>query len=119
VTVSFWSTSLGKQCTSYNVPPTSWICAVDHWALQNFLPQAPFSWSENPRNCTGRDLNWILCSDWKNSIGGTPSEHPPYSPDLAPYDIWTFPTMKRELWGKKFWSDQWSAARFWEVGGVL
>jgi hypothetical protein len=23
VTVSFWSTSLGKQCTSYNVPPTS------------------------------------------------------------------------------------------------
>jgi hypothetical protein len=30
-------------------------------------------------------------------IGGTPLEHPPYSPDLAPCDFWAFPTMKREL----------------------
>jgi hypothetical protein len=27
--------------------------------------------------------------------------------------------MKRELWGKKFRSDQRCAARFWEVGGAL
>jgi hypothetical protein len=67
----------------------------------------------------GRDLNWILCSAWKKWIGGTPLEHPPYSPDLAPCDFWTFPTMKRELQGKKFRSDQRSAARFWEVGGAL
>jgi hypothetical protein len=25
-----------------------------------------------------------------------------YSPDLAPCDFWAFPTMKRELQGKKF-----------------
>jgi hypothetical protein len=27
--------------------------------------------------------------------------------------------MKRELWGKKFWSDQRPAARFRKVGGAL
>jgi hypothetical protein len=32
--------------------------------------------------------------------------------DLAPYDYWAFPTMKRELRGKKFRSDQRSAAPF-------
>jgi hypothetical protein len=31
----------------------------------------------------GRDMNWILCSVWKKWIGGTPSEHLPYSPDVA------------------------------------
>jgi hypothetical protein len=41
----------------------------------------------------------------KKCIGGTPLEHPPYSPDLAPCDLWAFPTMKRELRGKKFQSD--------------
>jgi hypothetical protein len=39
-------------------------------------------------------------------------------PDLALCDFWAFPTMKRELRGK-FRSDQRSAARFREVGGVL
>jgi hypothetical protein len=48
-----------------------------------------------------------------------PLEHPPYSPDLAPCDFWAFPTMKMELLGKKFRSDQRSAARFREVGGAL
>jgi hypothetical protein len=33
--------------------------------------------------------------------------------------FWAFPTMKRELRGKKFRSDQRSAARFREVGGAL
>jgi hypothetical protein len=51
--------------------------------------------------------------------GGTSSENPPYSPDLAPWDIWAFPIVKRELRGKKFRSDQRSAARFREVGGAL
>jgi hypothetical protein len=52
-------------------------------------------------------------------IGGTPLEHPPYSSDLAPCDFWAFQTMKRELRGKKFRSDQRSAARFREVGEAL
>jgi hypothetical protein len=29
-----------------------------------------------------------------------------FDSDIAPYDFWTFPTMKRELQGKKFPNDQ-------------
>jgi hypothetical protein len=83
---------------------------VDHFEISCL--RAPFSRLEKPRNLMGRDLNWILCSAWKKWLSGTPLEHLPYSPDLAPCDFWAFPTMKRELWGKKFWSDQWSAACF-------
>jgi hypothetical protein len=46
-----------------------------------------------------------MAMDALTEIGGTPLEHPPYSPDLAPYNFWAFPTMKRELRGKKFRSD--------------
>jgi hypothetical protein len=42
-----------------------------------------------------------------------------FNSDLAPCDFRAFPTMKRELRGKKFRSDQRSAARFGEVGGAL
>jgi hypothetical protein len=34
-------------------------------------------------------------------------------------NFWTFPTMKRELQGKKVQSNHWSAACFQEVGGAL
>jgi hypothetical protein len=36
----FRSTSLGKWCTSYNAPPTSWKRAADLWSLRNFLPRS-------------------------------------------------------------------------------
>jgi hypothetical protein len=88
--------------------------AVDHFEISCLGD--PFAGLEKPRNRMGRDLNWILCSAWKKWIGGTPLEHPPYSPDLATCDFWAFPTMKRELRGKKF---RRSAARFREVGGAL
>jgi hypothetical protein len=39
--------------------------------------------------------------DALTKIGETPLEHPPYSPDLAPCDFWAFPTLERELRGKK------------------
>jgi hypothetical protein len=32
--------------------------------------------------------------DALTEIGGTPLEHPPYSPHLTPCDFWDFPTMK-------------------------
>jgi hypothetical protein len=32
--------------------------------------------------------------DALTDIGGTPLEHLPYSLDLAPCDLWAFPTMK-------------------------
>jgi len=38
-------------------------------------------------------------------IGGTALQHPPYSPDLAPCDFWAFPTLKAQLCGKRFSSD--------------
>ena len=38
-------------------------------------------------------------------IGGTALKHPPYSSDLALCDFWAFPTLKRQLWGKRFSSD--------------
>jgi hypothetical protein len=36
----FRSTSLGKWCTSYNAPPTSWKRAADRWSLRNFLSRS-------------------------------------------------------------------------------
>jgi hypothetical protein len=42
-----------------------------------------------------------------------------FNSDLDACDFWAFPTMKRELEGKKFRSDQRSAARFLEVVGAL
>ena len=39
-------------------------------------------------------------------IGGTALKHPPYSPDLAPCDFWAFPTLKRQLRGTRFSSDE-------------
>jgi len=38
-------------------------------------------------------------------IGGTALQNPPYSPDLAPCDFWVFPTLKAQLRGKMFSSD--------------
>jgi hypothetical protein len=68
---------------------------VDHFEIA--CHGAPFSWLEKPRNLMGRDLYCILCSAWEKWIGGTPLEHLPYSPDLAPCNFWAFPAMKREL----------------------
>jgi hypothetical protein len=64
---------------------------VDHFEIS--FPRSPFSWMERPRNRMGRDLNWILFLASKTWIGGTPLEHPPYSPYLAPCDFWAFPTI--------------------------
>jgi hypothetical protein len=58
---------------------------VDHFEISCL--RAPFSWLEKLRNRIRRDLSWILCSVWKNWIGGTPLEYPPYSSDLVPCDL--------------------------------
>jgi transposase len=63
-----------------------------------------------------------LTMDALTEIGGSPLEHPPYSPDFAPCDFWAFPTMKiqnhwfhcpPEACSKR------SAASFLEGGGAL
>jgi hypothetical protein len=115
----FWSTSLDKWCTSFNTPPTSWKCAADHWSLWNFLPQSSlFMVGISPEIARG-EIWTESCAGLEKVDGGTPLEHLPYSPDLTPCDLWASPTMKRELWGKKFWSDQQSAACSQEVGREL
>jgi hypothetical protein len=38
---------------------------------------------------------------------------------FLPEQVWAFPTIKRELRGKKFRGDQMSAVRFREMGGAL
>jgi hypothetical protein len=86
---------------------------VDHFEISCF--GALFSWLEKSRNCMRRNLSSILRSAWKKFIIHTV----PYSPDLAPCDFWAFPTVQRELRGKKFQSGQRPAACFREVGGTL
>jgi hypothetical protein len=54
--------------------------------------------------------------EWKNWVGGTPLEGPPYSPDLAPCNFWAFPTMKMKLQGKKFRSNQTVCSTFSRSG---
>jgi hypothetical protein len=71
---------------------------------------APLSWLEKPRNLMMRDLDCMVTFSKPNTESNS---------DLTPRDFWAFLTMKRELRGKKFRSDQRSAARFLEVGGVL
>jgi hypothetical protein len=115
----FRSTSPGKRYISYNAPPTSQKRAADRWSLRNFLSRSSLFMVVNAQKSheARSKLNSVFVL--KKWIGGTPLEHPPYSPDLAPCDLWAFPTMKRELRGKKFPSDQRSAARFRKVGGAL
>jgi hypothetical protein len=103
--------------TTFHLLLENVLQTVDHFEISCL--GAPFSWLEKASNRMRRDLNWILCSARKKWISGTPLEHPPYSPDLAPCHFWAFATMKMELRGKKFRSDQRSAARFRKVGEPL
>jgi hypothetical protein len=111
VTVSFSKYLLGKWCTSYNAPPTSRKRATDRWSLRNFLPRSSLCMVGKSQKSHGaRSGLYGGCSN------GVPPE---FNSDLAPRNFWAFPTMKREVRGKKFRSDQRSAARFREVGEVL
>jgi hypothetical protein len=90
---------------------------VDHFEI-SYLG-APFSWLEKPKNHMGRDLDCMadILMGFHRSTFSKPNTK--FNSDLVPCDFWAFPTMKWELRGKKFRSDQRSAARFREVGGVL
>jgi hypothetical protein len=91
------------------------------------LITSKFLASEFPFHCwkspeiawAGRDLD-CMADVLKGFHRSTfPKPNTEFNSDLAPCDFWAFPTVKRELRGKKFRSDQRSAARFWEVGGAL
>jgi hypothetical protein len=72
---------------------TVWVTVV--------LKEPFLGWRSNLQGNATRPHTAKVAMDALTKIGGTPSEHPPYSPDLAPYDFWAFRTMKRELRGKK------------------
>jgi hypothetical protein len=90
---------------------------VDHF--ETSCLGAPFSWSEKLKNHMGRDLDCMadVLMGFHRSTFSTPNAE--FNSNLVPCDFWAFPNMKRKLRGKKFRSDQLSAARFREVGGAL
>jgi hypothetical protein len=88
--------------------------------ISKFLAsELPFHDWKSPENAWGRDLNCMtdVLMGFHRSTFSEPNTE--FNSDLAPCDFWAFPTMKRELRGKKFQSDQRSAARFEEVGRAL
>jgi hypothetical protein len=90
---------------------------VDHFEISCLGP--PFSWLEKPRNHMGQDLDCIadvLMGFHQSTFSKLNTE---FNSDRASCNFWAFPTMKWELQGKKFQSDQQSAAVFQEVGGAL
>jgi hypothetical protein len=116
----------------FEVPPlaSNALLTTLHPLLENVLETvdyfeisclgAPFSWLEKPRNRIGRDLDCM--ADVLMGFLRSPFSRPntEFNSDLAPCDFWAFPTMKRELRGKKVRNDQRSAAaRFREVGREL
>jgi hypothetical protein len=90
---------------------------VDHFEISCL--GTPFSWLEKPRNSMVRDLDCIadVLMGFHRSTPSKPNTE--FNSGLAPSDLWAFPTMNKELQGKKLRSDQRSAARFREVGGAL
>ena len=46
--------------------------------------------------------NSILVTDYFTKMGIKTVPHPPYSPDLVPYDFWLFPKLKEKLRGCRY-----------------
>jgi hypothetical protein len=112
----FRSTSLGKRCTSYNAPPTSWKRVADRWSLRNLLLRSSlFMVGKAQKSHEVRPGLYGGCSDGVPPIHFYQAEHR-IQFRSRPMRFWAFQTMKRELRGKKFRSDQRSATRFREVG---
>jgi hypothetical protein len=86
----------------FEVPPlaSDALLITLHPLLENgvtvVLKEPFFVWRSNFSGASAlRD--WKVATDALTEIGGTPSEHSPYSTDLTPFDFWAFSTMKREL----------------------
>jgi hypothetical protein len=104
-------------CTTLQPLIENVLQTVDHFEIS--FHGAPFSWLEKLRNRMGRDLDCkadVLMGFHRSTFSKQKTE---FNLDLTPCDFWAFPTMKMELRGKKFRSDERSAARFREVGGAL
>jgi hypothetical protein len=115
----FRSNSVGKRCTSYNAPPTSRKRAADRWSLRNFLHRSFVFMVGKAQKSHGvrYELNSVFGLEKVDRWN--PIRTSAVQSRSRPCDLWAFATMKRELRGKKFRSDQRSIARFREVDGVL
>jgi hypothetical protein len=73
---------------------------VDHFEISCL--GAPFSWLENPRNCMGLDLDCMMdiLIGFHQSTFSKPNTE--FNSHLTLCDFWAFPTMRRELQGRKF-----------------
>jgi hypothetical protein len=67
---------------------------IDH--LETSYLEVPFSWSEKPRNCMGRDVDCIAFILMGSTDPLFPSQIQNNS-DLAPCNFLAFPTMEMEL----------------------
>jgi hypothetical protein len=81
--------------------------------------ELPFHGWEKPRNRVGRDLDCMADVRRGFRLSNFSKPNTEFRSDPSSCDFWTFPTMRKELRGKKFRSDQRFAARFRDVGGTL
>jgi hypothetical protein len=90
---------------------------VDHFEISCL--GAPFSGWKSQEIAWGRDLDCMadIVMGFHRSTFSKPNIE--FSSYVAHCDFRAFSTMKNELRDKKFPNDQWSAARFGEVGGAL
>jgi hypothetical protein len=113
------SISLDKRCTSYNAPPISRKRAADRSSLRNFLPRCSlFMVGKAQKSHGARSGLYGECSNGIPPIHFFQAENR-IQFRFPPCNFWVLQTMKREFRGKKFRSDQRSAARFREVSGAL
>jgi hypothetical protein len=90
---------------------------VDHFEISCL--GAPFSWLKSPEIAWGEIWTVWRMFQWGSTDPLFPSRTQ-NSIQISPHVVFgAFPIMKRELRGKKFQSDQRSAARFREVGEAL
>ena len=102
-------------CAQDDLTALGFPWADSEWRLLCKRPENPFAWRKKRLDLLKKQ--WFLLQDDARphiaavaltaltEIGGTALKHPPYSPDLAPFDFWAFPTLKRQLRGKRFSSD--------------
>jgi hypothetical protein len=117
----FRNTSLGKRCTSYNGPPTSRKRVADRWWLGNFLPRCSLFMVGKAQKSHGAisELNSMFGLEkvdrW-NPVRTSAKQYRSRPHAISGlFQLWKVSSEA----GKKFRSDQRSAAHFWDVGGAL
>jgi hypothetical protein len=93
----FRSTSLGKRCTSYNFSKT---CCRPLITSKFLASKLPFHGWKGPEVAWGRDMDCmadVLMGLHRSTFSKSNTE---FNSDLAPCDLWAFPTMKREFHGQ-------------------